>query len=225
MVQKALRQQTFTDFEWVIGSPSDPTTKIPHVYVQDPPKKEGDYWTIYKCYNAMVSKAKGELLISWQDFTYAKPDTLERLWGHYVDEPKTLVSVVGNKYADDTWVVKTWQDPRENTTHGSFYPCYFNDIEWNLCAVPKAAIYSVGGFDEDLDKYSSLCGLDILARLNFQGGWDFKLDQSIKTYSTEHGRLPQWDENSPFNGVWANKLSEYKVCPVLSYLRITNASK
>jgi len=217
LVEKALKQQTM-EYEWIIGSPTPPTLTIPYIWVEDPPKRDGDYWTIYKCYNEMVRRAKGDLIISWQDYTYARPDTLERLWFHHRAEPKTLVGVVGNKYSDETWRVKTWKDPRETDKFGSFYPCYFNDVEWNLCAVPRDAIYEVGGFDEELDKYSSLCGLDVLARLNFKGGYDFKLDQSIKTFSTEHGRLPEWDKFSPFNGVWERKLKEYKTNPILGYL-------
>lgn len=205
LVEKSLRRQTFTDYEWLIDD--------------SPEKDEGDYWGVYKAYNRLLRRAKGELIISWQDYTYARPDTLERFWGHYETEPKTLVTAVGNKYSDDKWRVMTWKDPRIRSDQGSYYGCYFNDIEWNLCSVPKEAIYSVGGFDETLDKYSSLCGLDVLARLNMIGGYDFKLDQDIKSFSLEHGRLPEWEENSPFNGVWQKRLVEYKENPILGYLK------
>ena len=205
MVEKALKRQTFRDFEWIVVRPEGK-------------KPKGLYWTLYRDYNRGVRQSKGELIVSWQDYTHTSPDTLERLWFHYQNEPKTLVGVVGNKYSDDTWRVKTWQDPRENDKFGSFYPCYFNDIEWNLCGVPRKAIYAVGGFDEYLDKYSSLCGLDILTRLNILGGWDFKLDQSIKSFSTEHGRLPDWEKNSPFHGVWVKRMEYYQKHPVLDCL-------
>ena len=217
LVKMALKRQT-VNFEWVIGSPFKPKIDFPHKWVKDPGKNDGDFWSLYKTYNAMLKETRGELIISIQDFTFFHPDTLERLWFHYQNEPKTLIGAVGNKYADDNWKVKTWQDPRENNKFGSFYQCYFNVIEWNLCSVPRKAIYEVGGFDEYLDKYSSLCGLDILTRLNILGGWDFKLDQSIKSFSTEHGRLPDWDKNSPFHGVWQKRIDYYQKHPVLKYL-------
>jgi len=208
LVEKALRRQTFKDFEWVVVKPEGK-------------KPKGLYWTLYRDYNRGVRQSKGELIVSWQDYTFTGADTLERFWFHHQNEPKTLIGAVGNKYSDDTWKVETWRDPRIRGDFGSFYQCYFNDIEWNLCAVPREAIYAVGGFDEYLDKYSSLCGLDVLARLNIFGGYDFKLDQAIKSFSTEHGRLPDWEKNSPFHGVWQKRLKEYQKNPILKYL-ITN---
>ena len=217
LVEKALKRQTVA-FEWIIGSPFKPDIDFPHKWVKDPGKNKGDYWSIYKTYNSMVREAKGELIVSVQDYTFFNPDTLERFWFHHTNEPKTLIGAVGNKYQDDTWKVETWRDPRIRSDFGSFYQCYFNDIEWNLNSCPREAIYAVGGFDEYLDKYSSLCGLDILSRLNVLGGYDFKLDQTIKSFSTEHGRLPNWEENEPFKGPWQERLKYYEKHPVLKCL-------
>jgi len=221
LVEMALKRQT-VDFEWVIGSPFKPKIDFPYKWVKDPGKNDGDFWSLYKTYNTMLREAKGKLIISWQDYTFTPPDTLERFLFHFKNEPKTLIGAVGNKYADDTWKVKTWQDPRENDKFGSFYQCYYNDIEWNLASVPRKAIYEVGGFGEDLDAYSSLCGLDVLERLDALGGWDFKLDQSIKSYSTEHGRLPGWEKNTPFKGGYEKIKEMWKQqgrWPVLDYLK------
>lgn len=210
LVEKALKRQTFTDFEWIIGSPTRPwNLSIPFTWVQDPPKNEGDYWTIYKSYNQMIRQASGELIVSVQDWTSFEPDALEKFWFHYQAEPKTIVTGVGNKYTDETWSTVSWKDPRINDKYGSFYPCYHRDVEWNFCAIPKEAIYAVGGFDEYLDKYSSLCGLDVLERLNMLGGWEFKIDQTNKSYSLEHGRIANWEENTPFKGAWGERIKRY----------------
>lgn len=216
LVERSLRQQTFTDFEWIVGSPTPPTLTIDYKWVKDPPKNEGDYWTLYKCYNAMIKEAEGDLIISWQDYTYVKPDTLERVWTHYQANPKAIIGVVGNKYSDETWTNKIWKDPRDRGD--DFIDCPFFDVEWNWCAIPKQALYDVGGFDEELDKYSSLCGADVAQRLEFLGTYQFKLDKSIKTYSTEHGRLPEWEEHSPFGEVWKNKVKQYRANYKLNYL-------
>ena len=224
LVQKALLRQTMTDFEWVVSAPRNVTVKgfkRIDTLLSDPPKRKQDYWSIYKSYNKMIRHSLGELIVSWQDYTFTNPDTLERFLTHFELEPTTLVGAVGNKYADESFTAMTWRDPRETNKNGSFYPCYFNDIEWNLCAVPKKAIYAVGGFDEELDKYSSLCGLDVLERLAVLGGYDFKLDQGIKSFSTEHTRLPYWEENSPFTGGYEERKQELKskgLFPVLTYL-------
>ena len=219
LVEKSLKRQTYRDFEWVIVSPEKPTNlTLPFVWVKDAEKKPGNYWSIYASSNLGVKACQHPLIVSWQDYTYTNPDTLERFWRHYQTEPKTIVSAVGNKYTDETFTVMTWKDPRERNDILRFYECYPNDIEINLASFAKEAFYAVGGFDETLDKYSSLCGLDVLVRLDKLGGWAFKLNQDIKSYSLEHGRLPNWSENEPFNGPWQAKQREYLDNPVLHYL-------
>jgi len=219
IVDKALRRQTFRDCEWVVGSPINYNYGI---WVKDPGKNKGDYWSVYKTYNRMIKQASGELIVTWQDHTFSDPYTLEKFWLHYEDEPKTIVTGVGNKYTDETYTAQTWQDPRERDDQGSYYRCFPNDIELNLASFPKKAFYDVGGFDEYMDKYSSLCGLDVLHRLDKLGGYDFKIDQTIKSFSTEHGRLPEWEENSPFRGAYDQRITDLidkGQYPVLLYLR------
>lgn len=219
IIEKALNRQTFTDFEWIVGSPEDPTfLTTPYTWVKDPKKNDGDYWVVYKAYNNCLKEAKGELIVSIQDNAFFDPDGLEKFWYHYQKDSRSIVSGVGNKYTDDSFTVITWKDPRERTDQGTFYKCFHNDIEWNYCAIPLKAILDVGGFDEEMDKYSSLCGLDVLDRLNIQGGWEYYLDQTNKSYSLEHPRYANWEENLPFKEAYPKRLLEYKLNPVLNYL-------
>lgn len=205
IVEKALKRQSFRDFEWIVQE-------------REGEKPEGCAWTLNRDYNIALKKAKGQLIISWQDWTYAKPDTLEKFWFHFQHEPKTLITGVGNKYADDKWIVKTWQDPRERDDQGTFYPCYFNDIEFNLCSVPKDAFYAVGGFDEALDQWFGMDGFSVVDRLNLVGGWDFKIDQTIKSYSLEHGRPDKWDELNALGVRYDKRRLFYIDNPILPYL-------
>jgi hypothetical protein len=205
LVERALKRQTFKNWEWVVVSP-----------VGEKPKDL--YWTVYRDYNRGIRQCRGELIISWQDYTSASPDALQRFWEHFKSEPKTIVSGVGNKYSDDTFVVETWHDPRIKNGV-SFRECNPLDIELNFSAFPKQAFYDVGGFDEYLDRYSSLCGVDVLDRLNLIGGWKFKIDESIRSFSFEHGRLPLWEENSPLYGIYDEYRKKYEFDnPRLNYL-------
>lgn len=207
LVEKALKRQTFKDWEWIQQGKSREN-------------RAGEYWTIYTDYNEAVKKAKGELIISIQDHTFFKPDALQKFWQHYQDDKKSIISGVGNKYSDDTFTVMTWKDPRQRDDYGSFYQCMPEDLEWNFLAIPKEAIYAVGGFDEYFNAYSSLCGLDVIMRLDILGGYKFYLDQTNITYSTEHGRMKDWDKFTPFNGVWQKRLQEYRVAKFkLDYLK------
>lgn len=209
LVQKALKRQTFKDFE--------------HIIQEKTPTKPGNSWSLCADYNLAIKQSKGDLIVSWQDWTFADPTCLEKFWYHFTKEPKTLVTAVGNKYADDTWTVKTWQDPRERSDQGTYYPCYPSDIEANLCSIPRQALYDVGGFDEDMDKWYGLDFFNVAQRIDKFGGYDFKIDQTIKSYSLEHGRLSKdWDKNNwmfgdRYNNHIAKRREEEKY-PVLSYL-------
>lgn len=208
LVEKALTRQTFQDFEWIVNDK----------------RYEGGYWGLNRAYNDLISRAKGELLISWQDYTFTDPHTLEKFFLHYRAEPKTLVTAVGNKYSNDLFSALTWKDPRERDDLGSYYECYPWDIEANLCSIPKQAMYEVGGFDEQMDFEGY--GFDargVFERLDYLG-YKFKIDQSIKSYSLEHGRPGGWDEHNMIN-----KWNEYKKqqfdskrYPVLRYLENTS---
>lgn len=221
LVAKALKRQTFKSWEWIIISPTEPKLDYPisYTWMQDPPKEPGDVWSLNKAYNAALKAAKGELIVSWQDWTYARGEALQKFWTHYQLDKKKIVSGVGNKYSDETFSVVTWQDPRKRDDQGSFYPCYFNDIEFNFCAIPAKAFLDVGGFDEKLDKHFGMDGFSVLDRLNIAGGWDFHLDQSNETFSLEHGRLPDWEEKNAIHGPYNERRKDYEQNPKLEYLR------
>lgn len=224
LVEKALKRQTLKDFEWIIVTPLDVTTldrTVDHanyIYVPEPARQAGDVWTLNKAYNAAIAKAKGELIVSIQDYTYVEPQALEKFFYHYQQEPKTLITGVGNKYQDDTFTTETWHDPRQREDQGTFYPCYFCDIEFNFCSIPKAAFYAVGGFDEWLDHYYGMDGYSVVERLNLLGGWDFKIDQTNRSYSLEHGRPKDWEEKNALHGPYNERRKSYLQNPVLDYL-------
>ncbi len=223
LVRKALRRQTEQDFEWLIGSPFNP--RIPEArWIED--DFRGGFWTLNRIYNKMIKQTKAPLLVSWQDYTYATPEALEKFLFHFQQEPKTLVTGVGSKYSDETWTVKTWQDPRERNDMGSYYLCYWNDWEGNFAAVPKQALYDVGGFDEKMDFLGF--GMDwygVLNRINDLGGYDFKIDQTNKSYSLEHGRVggsDRWEKYNLIHGGYVKhreELLKRGKWPVLSYLK------
>lgn len=216
IVNKALKRQTFKDFEWLIGSPFEPGYGT---WVKD--DFEGGYWTLNRMYNKLIKQCKGDVVVSWQDYTFAKPDTLERFFTHYLSDPKTLVSAVGNKYTEVYPELGeiTWKDPRERDDQGSYYYCFFNDIEWNLCLCPKSALYEVGGFDEKLDFLGfGMDGYGVNERLSLIGGYEFALDQAIKSYSLSHGRVENWERDNAIHGAYANRRKEYLVAPRLKYL-------
>lgn len=221
LVEKALKRQTFKGFEWVIGSPEKNITKnltLPFTWVEDPPKEVGDVWCLNKAYNKCIKACTGDLIISVQDFTFFDPDALEKFLFYFMQEPKTIVTGVGNKYSAVYPELGecVWQDPRINSHYGTYYPCYFNDIEGNFCSIPKKALMEIGGFDEDMDKYFGMDFYSVLDRLNIKGGWEFKINQTIKSYSLPHDRPNHWDEKNLLSSYHKYRV-KYLENPVLKY--------
>lgn len=205
LVEKSLNRQTFQDFEFIVQG-------------KDKPTPEGYAWTLNHDYNVAIKKAKANLIVSWQDYTYAGPDTLEKFYTHFQQHPNYLVGAVGNKYQSEEFLVETWHDPRMRTDQGSFYPCYFSDIEWNLASIPSKAIFDVGGFDESLDKYFGMDAFSVNERIAMIGGYDFYLDQTIKSYSLEHGRFDKWEELNAIHGPYQEIKKSYVENPRLTYI-------
>ena len=115
----------------------------------------------------------------------------------------------------------TWKDPRERDDQGSYYLTGFENIEWNLCSCPKQALYDVGGFDEELDSMGyGMDGYSVNERISMLGKYDFKLNQSIKSYSEEHGRKADWEEHNNIHGNYQKRQKEYmQNGPILPYLK------
>ena len=220
IVEKALKRQTFKDFEWLIGSSFDPEIGTAK-WVKD--DFEGGRYTLNRTYNRLIKESKGDLLVSWQDYTFADPTALEKFWFHFVTEPKTLVSGVGNKYESvyPELGAMTWKDPRERKDQGTYYECFPNDWEANFAAVPKQALYDIGGYDEELDAFFSMDNVSVVERIDALGKYKFMLDQTIKSYSLGHGRPKDWDKYHAMHGAYENRKSQLirdGIWPKLNYL-------
>ncbi len=220
-VLNSLHRQTFTDFEWIVISPKD--IYVPEAIVlKDPPKEEGDYWSLNKAYNHAVKCAKGDLIVSIQDHTSFIPEGLAKFWFYFNNGyDKALISGIGDKYDDDN--VKVWSDPRRTLDHGTFYECFPRDVEANYCSIPKKALYECGGFDEWLDKYAGMDHISVQERLD-ELGYKFYLDQTNETFSSIHARVVDWDKHLALNGPYEERrlyLKSVGKWPVLDYLKET----
>jgi len=230
----AVSKLNFTDFEWLVGSPFVPKIDVDDIsnysWVED--DFQGGFWSLNRIYNKMFKKARGEIIVTLQDWIWVPPDGLQK----FVDTLDALrgegiISGVGDQYermGEFKPEINIWSDPRKNKEHGSFYECFPNDAEWNWCAFPKKYIFAAGGMDEELDFLGY--GGD-----QFQVGerWDdmgykFYLDQENESFTVRHDRSDfggedEWDKNHVlFNETYdkrKEKLIKKKKWPVLSYLK------
>ena len=205
LVEKALKRQTFRDFEHIIQG-------------REKPLESWMVWSFNRDMNEAICKSTGDLIVSWQDYTFADPDALEKFWQHYEDDHKTIVSAVGNKYSDDRFLIETWRDPRMRSDQGTYYEVTYPDVEWNLCSVPREVLYKIGGFEEKMDAKFGMDGYSVNERIENIGGYKFMLDQTIKSYSLEHGRSEKWEQNN-----WIHDYEEIKRAnlenPLRNYLK------
>lgn len=212
IVRKSLEKQAFKDWEWIVVCPASVAEKLnpshhPHqqtrmlsekmMVVIEPDKNAGDMYNLNKAWNAAFKVAQGELIVSFVDMTWAPPDALQNFWEHYQDNPKSLVGGVGNQYSEvqnGKPEIMIWKDPRMRMDQGSFYEISPIDLEFCLTSVPKQAIYDIGGWDEEWDKYAALSEKEACLRMD-KLGYKFYLDQSIEYRALTHPRLTKdWEE-------------------------------
>lgn len=198
MVWKCLQKQTFPreDWEWLVGSSFE--YKNADVWVKDPGKNEGDFYSLCKTYNLLIRQAKGQLVLSYQDGIWTQPDMLQHFWDLYQDNSMRCVGAVGDQYEKlDEFGKPTiccWQDPRKRRDHGDFYQCFPIDIEFTLCGIPKKAFFDVGGFDEVYDLGCAVAEKELVLRMDKLGYRPY-LNQSLEYRALHHPRLTSdWDK-------------------------------
>lgn len=134
IIQKGLSFQTEPDFEWIVelGIPS----------------KGHD---LNKAYNRAIKRAKGELIISLQDYIKITPQYLEKFWRAYKENPKTFFTAPVGKIDNLEYKGSPRWDWRAYSDAKPIWNCW----EIDSAACPKVALFEIGGFDEELDGHWS----------------------------------------------------------------------
>ena len=204
VIERCLSRQTYTSFEWIIVAPQDLHLEIDrqvghgtemYTLLSDPPKKEGDFWSLSKAWNKAYAHARGELIVNIQDGIWFAPDMLERFWRHYTALPKALVTVVGNQYdqIDDRGKPTNciWEDPRRKAGFAKVDPA---EMEMCVCSIPRQALLDCGGIDEEYDLGPAVGEKEMCLRLRVLGYENYQ-DSDIEYRAIKHPRLTtDWDE-------------------------------
>ena len=205
IVDKCLKRQVFKDFEWLVGSPKDYGFGI---WVEDPPKMEGEFYKLNASWNAGLKQAKGELFVSIVDGLWFPPETLERLYQHYERDPMSCISFAGHHY-DKTENGKpehlVWVDPKVKDI-GSLEQISPVDFELCIASMPMKGIKNVGGFDEEFDRFPAWSEKELACRME-RVGYKFYIDHSIQFRAVHHPRLKdsEWDKKFPESSVYFQK--------------------
>ena len=198
IVHRCLSRQTCMDFEWLIVGPKELNYSWDK-FIEEPPKREGDFYNLNKAWNAAFKQAKGELIVSIVDGLWFPPDTLEKLWYHYENNPMSCIGGVGHQYdqmENGKPEHRVWFDPRMKEDL-QFYEVPPNDFELCVASLPLKGIKDVGGMDEKWDQYAALSEKELCYRMSTIG-YMFNLDQSIEYRAISHPRLhgqEEWDKH------------------------------
>lgn len=193
ILQDSLEKQTFpaSSFEWL--------TEIGL-------RSQGH--TLNQAYNRMISRAKGSIFVSIQDYTKVPKDFLERIFEAYKDD--TFYTIPLGKTLD--WKSVEW-DWRKHRTD-----CTWNEWEIDAGFCPMEALWKIGGFDEELDKRWSFDNQSVGYRAE-QFGYKFGAFQGTEAVAFDHDKR----EKHPFRKdwdpeFWKERLDFYQFNPKLDYL-------
>lgn len=219
IVRRALNNQEFKDFEWLIGSSFDPEIAEARWIKDD---FSGGFWSLNRIYNRLIKNSHGDIIVTWQDWIYADQDALKK-FVEVINKTnyKSLIASSGHQYARLNKYgkpeLKIWEDPRRNLSVGSFYEIFPQDFEWNFGAIPKKALIDVGGFCEDLDFSGyGMDGYQVNERLDLIG-YKFHINHDIESFTLRHNRdsyggEEKWNkDNNLHNGGYEKVKNELKL--------------
>lgn len=142
ITHKCLLRQTFRDFEWLTEYNTSGMIDVNYAY------------------NAMLKRARGELIVSLQDYTFVQPDFLQKWWAAYQQHPRAFMTAPVGKVDDLTKMENIrwdWRSYRNDETT-NVRPCTYDCWEIDNGAAPLAALKEIGGFDEALDNCGNFAG-------------------------------------------------------------------
>lgn len=156
IVRKGLMAQTFQDFEWLV--------EIGY----------GNH-DLNAAYNRMLRRAKGELVVSVQDFIKFPPDYLQKWWNAYQEYQDTFMTAPVGKVDNLEYsgaIRWDWRAYRMNDTD-TVRECDWRCWEIDSGAAPLNILKEIGGFDEAIDGHWSSDNVNVGCRAHI-AGYTFK---------------------------------------------------
>ena len=204
ITQECLAQQTFRDFEWLV--------EIGKIH-------EGH--DLNAAYNKMLRRAKGELIVSLQDFIKVKPDYLQKFWDVYQKHPDTFFTApVGkvdnlNYEGSVKWDWRAWTNGEDKT---DFMPAKWDCWEIDSGAAPLKCLKEIGGFDEELDHHWSCDNVNVGCRADL-AGYKFMNVFSNPALAFDHDAFMEHPYRSKFKPIFNNmRMDEFRQGLKINYL-------
>lgn len=177
--QECLERQTFTDFEWIV----EVGLRTKH--------------DLNAAYNRMLRRAKGELIVSYQDFIKIEDDGLQKFWDAYQKDPYTFFTAPVGQTLDWTNIEWDWRNhPQAQMNWQSW------EIDWG--AAPLECLKKIGGFDEEMDGHWAGDNVNVGLRAQMMN-YNFKLLPDNKAVAFSHNKHIKHPFNHTFNPSFMNE--------------------
>lgn len=170
-------------------------------------------------FNKMIKRAKGELIVFYEDYTRILPDGLERFWKAYQEHPDTCFTSPLGKV--DNWGDSPrwdWRATKQDPSQTDYTYCGWQTCELDWGAIPKKILYEIGGFDEELDNWWSFDNVSVGDRAN-KLGYRFKCLFTNPAVAIDHDKIIKHPFRENFNPTEVNmRMASYYTNPKLDYL-------
>lgn len=157
-VYDSLMRQSFKDFEWLVEFGFS-----------------RDRFTLPEDMNKMLRRAKGEIVVIWQDSIDAPDDFLEKVAADF--DAKTAVTYPVGKRRGES-VEWDWR-PERNGEIGA------HEWETDLGSCPRRMLLDIGGYDESFSSGWSWDNVEVGYRAK-AAGYSFRCDPTVRAVADDH---------------------------------------
>jgi hypothetical protein len=178
-VQASLERQSLKDFEWLVE-------------IGFPAKHD-----LNAAFNRMLKRARGELIVFYEDYQKIEPDGLQRFWNAYKEDPNTFFTAPVGKTLDWENIEWDWRKHPDSTMHWQSW-----EIDW--AAAPLECLKVIGGFDEAMDGHWAGDNVNVALRAHMQQ-YSFKLLRDNPAVVYDHNRIIEHPFNKTFNPSFMNE--------------------
>jgi len=168
-------------------------------------------------YNRMLRRAKGDIIVSLQDFIKIPENALQEIYN--IQREDTLITYPVAKVKE--WGDKPIWDWRAIETKK------IEPIEWeaDFASACKSMFFKVGGWDEELDKFFSFDNVSIGFRASMIG-YKFLCYNKLKAIGLDHDKNMSHPFKKLRNPDFHNdRLRKFKMGLKLNYLKNNNVNK
>jgi len=206
IVKESLEKQTFpcNSFEWLV-----------ELGIQS----QGH--TLNQAYNRMIKRAKGELIVSVQDYMKLTPDYLQKFWDAYQKEPRTFFTAPVGKVDNLEYTGSPrwdWRAFSDDINESGMRDCRWDNWEIDSGCAPKSALFEIGGFDEELDANWSCDNVNVGCRAEL-AGYKFKNLFINPSIVYDHDAYIEHPFRSKFKPIFNNmRMDEFRQGLKIDYL-------